>query len=389
VARNRKSSLSRARGRRVALIVLGATGLAAGACGRSNVLYTDDAFGSGQFARGGTGGALHTGGTGGTGGSGAIGVGGSVGGGGGTVSTGGSFAMGGSQSLGGSSGIAGAGGSFVAGAAGQGPFACSAVSATCDVFHEFPLQAGVTWGNGAFTGGITVFGALKREDDATGLHVTGEVATSMPGGFTLWFSRCSDLAAYTGLLMTLSGTSLPPNGYVTLQVLTNSDYPWQSAPEEGKGACTSATRSPTFSDCVPPEVEVKVTGSPLAIDWTAIMGGMPKAWSGTDSPRELVGLQWVFPVDEAQSYLVDLRLDDLYFISADAPTDCVTSAASGGMGGMGGMSGMAGGSGMAGISGMAGTAGTAEAGAGNEGGFGGEAGVPATGGAPDAGFGGI
>ena len=368
-------------------------GLAAGACGRSNVLYKDDAFGSGQVAKGGTGGGTHT--TGGSGGSGALG-GASVGGSSGSGATGGSFTMGGSTSLGGSAGIVGAGGSFVAGAGGEGPYACSAVSATCDVFHEFPLETGVTWGNGAFTGGISVFGELKREEDASGLHVTGFVSPMMQGGFTMWFSRCSDLAAYTGLLMTLSGTIASPSGYLTLRVLTNSNYPWQSAPQEGKGACTETTRDPTFGDCVAPEVEVMVTGSPLAIEWNDIMGGMPKAWSAMGSPSELVGLEWVFPVDDGQSYAVDVRLDDLYFISANAPTDCVSSmAGAGGMGGMGGMSGMSGIGGMSGLSGiggmsgMAGTAGTPEAGAGNEGGFGGEAGVPASGGAPEAGISGI
>lgn len=347
------------------------------------MLYTDDSFGSGEFTKGGSGGSHNTG------GSAALGVGGSFGGGGGSVSAGGSggtVAMGGSVAVGGSSGFQGTGGSFTAGASGEGPYACSAVSATCDVFHEFPLASGVTWGSGAFTGGISVFGDLTRVDDATGLHVTSQEVMSA-SGFTVWFSRCSDLSAYTGLLMTLSASILPPDGYVALQVLTNSDYAWQSAPEEGKGACTSMTRDPTFGDCVAPEVEVKVTGTPLAIDWTAIMGGMPKAWSTTDSPRELVGLQWTLRYDVRQgAYPVDLRLDDLYFISADAPIDCVSSM--GGMGGMGGIGGMSGNGGLAGSAG-GGTAGAPEAGVGNEGGLAGEAGNPTTGGAPDAGFGGI
>lgn len=373
--RNTKTSPSRQGTRRLALALMASAGLAAIACGRSNVLYAGDAYGSGQIGSGGSG-AVHTGGTG------AVGVGGSggsFGGSGGSVSTGGNFTTGGSVSLGGSGGSGG--GLPVAGASG-GPYACAGVEATCDAFHDFPLDTTVTWGNGAFTGGIAVFGNIVRDPDESFLRVAGTVS-GYGHGFNLWFTRCSDISAYSGVLMTLSGTA-SPDGYVTFQMLTNSDFPWQLRPQDGKGACTSMDPMNPWSDCVAPAIEFAVTGSPLAVSWSAISGGLPVAWDPQASPGEIVGLQWLFPWNGVE-YDVDLRLDELYLLSAGSPISCVSS-----MGGVGGMSGMGGIAGLAGSggAGTAGEAGASQGGVGNEGGSG-DAGAPASGGAPDAGFGGI
>lgn len=356
-------------------------GIAAIACGRSNVLYTGDAYGSGQIGSGGSG-AVHTGGTGGVGKGGS----GGAGGGGGTLSGGGTFGMGGTIAAGGSSG--GSAGAPSMGGVSGGPYACSGVEATCDAFHDFPFGTEPNWGDGAFTGGIAVFGELTRDMDATGLHVTGTI-TSLASGFNLWFTRCSDLSAYTGVLMTLSGTAMP-SGYVTFQVLTNSTYPWQPRPQDGKGACTSPDPLDPYGYCVPPSVDVFVTGFPVAMTWSALSGGMPVAWDTMTSPQEIVGLQWLLPFD-GTPYSVDLRLDDLYLLSSEAPVDCVSSM--GGMGGVGGIGGMSGAAGIAGTAGsaggIAGEAGAPQGGVGNEGGMSGEGGAPATAGAPESGFGGI
>jgi len=356
---------------------MASAGLTAIACGRSNVLYTGDAYGSGHIGSGGSG-AVHTGGTG------ANGVGGSGGSGakGGSVNTGGSFATGGSVAVGGASGSSGSSGmSPVAGASG-GPFACAGVEATCDAFQDFPVSTMISWGSGAFTGGITTFGSVMRDSDETGVHVVGTV-DGYGSGFVFWFTRCSDLSAYTGALMTLSGTA-SPEGYITFQPLTNSDYPWQPRPQDGKGACTSSDPSNPWTDCVAPSVEFAVTGSPLAVSWSAISGGAPVKWDDLASPRELVGLQWLFPFN-GTAYSVDLRLDELYLLSAESPVSCVSAAGGmGGMGGIGGIGGMAG----SGGAGTAGQAGGEQGGVGNEGGMSGEAGV-GTAGSPDAGFGGI
>ena len=359
-------------------------GLAAIACGRSNVLYTGDAYGSGQVGSGGSG-AVRTGGTGGGIGKGGSG-GSSFGGGGGTLSAGGTGATGGNVATGGSAGL---GGSFPMGGASGGPYACPGVEATCDAFHDFPLDVSeVTWGNGAFTGGIAVFGDIVRESDSTGLHVTGTVS-GYGSGFNLWFTRCSDISAYSGVLMTLTGTAAP-NGYVTFQLLTNSDYPWQPRPEDGKGACTAPDPADPWSYFVAPAVDVFVAGFPVAMTWAAISGGVPVAWDAMASPQEIVGLQWLFPYD-GTAYAIDLRLDDLYLLSSEAPVECVGSM--GGMGGMGGIGGMSGAGGMAGTAGsaggIAGEAGAPQGGVGNEGGMPGEAGAPATAGASEGGFGGI
>lgn len=356
-------------------------GIAAIACGRSNVLYTGDAYGSGQIGSGGSG-AVHGGGSGGLGKGGSVGVGGA----GGTLSAGGSVGFGGSIAAGGSSGGAGgSGGMIPVAGTGGGPYACPGVEATCDAFHDFPFGTDVTWGSGAYTGGLAVFGSVARDMDSTGVRVTGTVQ-DYGSGFQLWFTRCSDISAYTGVLMTLSGTAAP-NGYVTFQVLTNSDYPWQPRPQDGKGACTSPDPLDPWQYCVAPAVDVFVTGFPVAMTWSAISGGSPVAWDSMTGPEEIVGLQWLFPFD-GTPYTVDLRLDDLYLLSSEAPIDCVSST--GGMGGIGGMSGAGGIGGMpGGAGGLAGTAGAPEAGAGNEAGMSGEGGAPGTAGASEGGFGGI
>jgi len=379
VLRNTPPERSRQRTRRQALTFLTASGLAAIACGRSNVLYPGDAYGSGQIGSGGSG-AVHTGGTG------ALGVGGSGGGLGGTgggVNTGGAVTTGGTFTTGGTMGSAGG---FPSAGASGGPYACAGVEATCDAFHDFPLDTAVTWGNGAFTGGIAVFGNLVRDPDDSLLRVAGTVS-DYGTGFVVWFTRCSDISAYTGVLMTLTGTA-SPEGYVTFQMLTNSDHPWQPRPQDGKGACTSTDPTNPWVDCIAPAIEFAVTGTPLAVSWSAISGGFPVAWDAQASPREIVGLQWLFPWN-GTDYDVDLRLDELYLLSAESPVSCVSSL--GGMGGMSGTSGMGGIAGLAGSggAGTAGEAGAAQGGVGNEGGTAGDAGAPAAGGSPDAGFGGI
>jgi hypothetical protein len=352
-------------------LLAGAT-IGASACGRSAVFYEEDSFSTGD--RVGAGGA-HTGGTGGRGGLG------------GAAGTSGSANVGGNGTAGGAAGIAG-----MSPVGGAGPFACPSVAPTCNTYTEFPADPGVTWGRGAFTGGFSVYGAgLARDPDASVFRVTGTVG-GYGRGFTIWFTRCSNLAEYTGVQMTLSG-SAGPDGLIAFQPLTNSDYPWQPRPQDGKGACTSASSNP-YDDCIQPAVEFLVTGAPLFISWTAISGGTPVMWDAMASPSEIVGLQWEFPWSDGKApYMVDLSLDDV-FLWGEGSVNCGSSQ--GGMGGMGGGagSGVAGsGTSGGGSGGHAGAAAAGASGAGNEGGAGngaaGEAGAPGSGAPGFAGFGGI
>src|SRR6185369_819453 len=149
---------------------------------------------------------------------------------------------------------------------------------------------------------------------------------------------------------TLSGSL---DSTIRFQPLTNSDFPWQPWPQDGKGACTSTDPTNPWVDCVPPSVEFALTSSPLAVSWSAISGGSPVPWNGMVSPRELVGLQWLFPWNGVD-YDVDVTLDEVYLISAESPISC--SSSMGGMGGVGGIGGTAGMAGRGGA-GMAGQAG--------------------------------
>lgn len=356
------------------------------ACGRSTVLYEGDAFGTGLPSHGSVGGSGAHGGTGGTGGR-------ATGGTGGSLNTGGSSTTGGTGmgvggSVGGMVGVSGGGGM------GPGPFACAAVTPTCDAFREFPDTTQISWGSGSFTGGITVWGpGLQRDMDSSRLHVTGTVTGY--SGIVIWFSHCSDLSQVSGIQMTLTGTA-GPNRPITFQPLTNSDYPWQPQPLDAKGACTAKDPSNAYAECIPPYVDFQLPSGPLFIAWSAFGGGIPVPWNSVSSPREIVGLQWQFSWSStATPYDVDFTIDDV-FLSGQASVDCASP-----LGGTGGMSGAGGTAGSGGISGSAGATmggfgGTSQGGSANEGGAagvveagaGGETGT-SSGGAPDAGFGGI
>jgi len=373
-----------------------------GACGRTDVWYRDDAYGAqgGSHLIGGTGGkagsgtgkggtgsgAVSTGGTsvtGGTGGSfgtgGSVGIGGTFGAGG---SNGGGSGRGGSpgfggRSAGGRGGAGNAGRSGAAGTAGAGatgPFACPGTLPTCDRYTNFALTNDITWGSGAFTGGIAVFGSgIYRVGDTSQIHVAGSV-DGYGNGFVIWFTTCSDLRNATGVFFTATGTT-DFMDQVQFSPMVNSDYPWQSAPENGKGACTSSNPSDPWGDCVLPYRNVLLSTQPQSIYWTSVVGGAPVAWNANTSPGELIGLQWLFPYDaNVGAYDIDVTLDNVGFIDANpSAVDCGYTLGAGGAGGMGGA---------AGFGGTAGFGGVPVAGATSSGGV-------SFGGASNAGFGGL
>ncbi|HEV8548345.1 MAG TPA: hypothetical protein VGQ57_04935, partial [Polyangiaceae bacterium] len=375
----RTASRSRGRARRQAWASLALATLAAVGCGRSAVFYEDDSWGArAQAGTGATGGGAPIGGassngTGGTGGTGTKG------------GTGGSARGGSSTTTGGSSGISGS-----AGFAPVGPFACEAVAATCTSFTEFPNGQGVTWGSGAFAGGVTVTGSgLTRAEDSSALRVSGVVQDS-DSGFELWFRGCADLSAFTGVEMTLSGHAGDRDSII-FQPLTSDDYFWEAHPEEARGACTPPDRAIAEEYCVEPRVEFAVIDTPVLVSWNAFTGGSPSPWSPTDSPKQIIGLRWRFPwTANMSAYKVDLTVDDVMLFGPELGS-CVGSP--GGAGGMGGLGGSAGhsptggagaaggraggfGGGAGGSSAGGGAGGGEQAGAGNEGGVAGQAGEP-------------
>ena len=373
-----------------------------GACGRTDVWYRDDAYGAqggnshliggtggkagSSSGKGGKGGSVSTGGTsvtGGTGGS--FGTG-------GTVSTGGSFGTGGStggasgrggspafggRSAGGRGGAnnAGRGGSGgAAGAGAMGPFACPGTLPTCDRYTNFAVTSDISWGSGAFTGGVSVFGSgLYRVYDTTQIRVVGTV-DDYGNGFVIWFTTCSDLRSATGVFFTLTGVT-DFMDQMQFSPMTNSDYPWQSAPENGKGACTSSDPADPWRECVLPYRNVTLSSQPQSIYWTSVVGGAPVPWNASTSPGELIGIQWLFPYDPTVgAYDVDVMLDNVGFIdTSPSAIDCGPTFGTGGAGGIGGA---------AGSGGSAGFGGLPVAGATSSGGV-------SFGGASNAGFGGL
>jgi hypothetical protein len=342
------------RGRSLALLIVLAVDLGVFACGRSDVLYKDDAFGPGRGTGGvggtvGTGGSVHV--TGGTGGSrsaggttgGGVSTGGSVSAG-GSVSTGGGF-TGGSGGVGvGGVGVGGVGGS-VGGVAGSlpsagrsgGPYGCVGVAPTCNEFTSFSLTDGATWGTGNFTGGVTAFGpSVTRVMDTSAVHITGTVL-DYGTGIIIWFANCSNLKGYSGIEFTVSG-STGYGSFIYFMPLTNSDYAWQPRPQDLRGACTSSTPETPYADCVEPQVSISLGASPVIVPWQAVHGGAPVVWNDVASPTEIVGLQWLLPYDPTYgAYDFDVTLDNVSLYAGGV--DC----GPGSFGGMGGMAGASGG----------------------------------------------
>lgn len=369
---------------------MAALGVAIVACGRSNVLYQGDAYGvhsGGATSSGGhagTGGFSTGGTTGGTGAGGTTSTGGTFV----TGGTGGSLSAGGTTARGGTGGVAMGGSSALAGAsgmAGAGGFTCDGVSATCDVFTSYSTDPGATFGVGNFTARFVVFGSgLSAEaPSASRLHVTGQVA-GVGSGIVLWFDRCSDLTAFSGIRFLLQG--MLESNSVTLFLVTNSDYPVD--PMLGKGACTT-------SDCEAPAALAAPFAEPVTYAWPAFTGGKPVLWDPKYGMNELIGIEWIFPYDASLGpYDVDVTLEDVGF-AGGAGVECAPL----GMGGMGGMSGGGGfggfgGSGgnqggfggvTAGSAGTGGTSGGGTSGGGGTGGSGGTGGAAGAAGATDAG----
>ena len=374
---------------------MGWASFAAVACGRSDVWYQAGAFGAhssvgaagGSIGAGGTGhggggkgGGVSSGGTGGTTG-GSVNTGGSGSGGVGGSASGRDFG-GGSGGVGGS--VAGSSGAPFGAGAGPGPFACDGSLPTCDAFTNFSTANGATWGLGGFTGGITSFGPqVERFDDSTAVHITGTVV-GYGSGIILYFTHCSDLAGYAGVVFTASGyTNF--NNRINFVPLMNSDFPWQPRPQDQLGACTSLTPNNPYADCVEPEVALYLSNSSNVVTWNDVRGGSPFAWQSLTSASELVGLEWLFPYDPAfGAYDFDVTLDDISFLGGGA-VDCGAFPL-GGMGGMGGIAGAAGtsGSGNGGRGGFSGAAGSVAVGGsgplGGEGGVGNEGGSQSGGG---------
>jgi hypothetical protein len=208
----------------------------------------------------------------------------------------------------------------------MGPYACDMPkAANCGVISDFSNVTAQTWGSGDFSGGVSVFGDIRRDAaTVTSLHVTGEVA-GFGRGFVVWLTWCSTLTAYAGITFTLSGTTtdaVDPNT-MDFAIQTNSNYPWQPfvATNTEKGACTVGDVLDVWSMCIAASTSVVLSASPTFVPWAQLSGGMPVAWNASLSPAEIVGLQWQFPWSEGRErYQIDVTLDDVTFTGGVGPT---------------------------------------------------------------------
>jgi hypothetical protein len=206
----------------------------------------------------------------------------------------------------------------VSSGAGGGPIACAGVEPGGEAITSFagldtttePLGTWGPIGNDTFWGGLYAYGAGVTGDSSGGhFHISGNVATY--SGFGLWFANCADASAFTGVTFYVQG-NVGASGTLTLEVLTNSDYP--ISPMEKKGACAYSSEQSKYTDCIQPSLVLPMppAGGTVTFSWTDLANGKPV---GSVDPTEIVGVQWAFTWADAMApYDVDVTLDDVAFV---------------------------------------------------------------------------
>ncbi|HWO14857.1 MAG TPA: hypothetical protein VNN80_35380 [Polyangiaceae bacterium] len=169
--------------------------------------------------------------------------------------------------------------------------------------------------------------ALGLVSDVTGgdWHITGRVAE--PAGFGLFFDcQLLDASRFAGVAFRVSG-QVGLDAVVTFRARSASNEvarDWFIATGNGApatfGRCFpeasqyDGTCSPSTSD-----VAVTAEGSDVVVRFADLTGGTPEAGV---NPAELTAIEWALPVPVAgdagvvESYVVDLRIDDIRFVEA-------------------------------------------------------------------------
>ncbi len=235
---------------------------------------------------------------------------------GGGTSVGGTTATdaGGSTS-GGSSAV---GGSTISGypTAGNGAFICRKGVPTGPAIA--PGTNG-TWGSaGPITGGsFAPYAGADADklvpDTATtagSVVLTATIAASGYSGYGLYFKdpdKCFNVASYSGVRMTIGGSSGGADVFLQLQM--NDNYPIDAT--NSKGACVG-----TWSDgCKNAEFKIAadaIPATPTAIDvpWASIAAGTPV---DLIDPSQLLGIQWQVNCVAADPCAVNLTIGEVSF----------------------------------------------------------------------------
>jgi hypothetical protein len=261
---------------------------------------------------------------------GVMGCGSSSGSGAGTAGSAGTSAQAGSSGAAGATGGAGTAGSAgnggsAGGAAGSGGGGSGGVFAGCFAGTVTPTSPTVTdftpVDGGAsipFMGGPTSFGTPSPEVNLTGGNLHAQV-TVVAGpepqtvGFGIYFGRCIDAGAYSGVKFDMSGTVL---GCTMTYAVNFSEDDWNAGLVDagtgggGNGACTLG-----MDACYPPSTTITATNQTVA--FSAVSGGSPA--HAVDKNR-VTGMTWQFAIDARpdggpnMACSIDVIIDNIVFV---------------------------------------------------------------------------
>ena len=126
-------------------------------------------------------------------------------------------------------------------------------------------------------------------------------------GAVFWLSTCTDVSAYTGLKLSISGDA---NVAAALQVQSSENYPIDTSAK--KGECPFTTCANMWTECVPPKTTLTVTADATDVElpWSSFTGGLPNE---SFSANQLVGIQFQFECQADVDCAVNLTLGSITF----------------------------------------------------------------------------
>jgi len=254
----------------------------------------------------------------------------------------------------GTAGSGGSGGSGTAGTTGTGGTGtggtsstknCTVAAATAADMNILDFNTAVAAGStpsfgsymaGMYGGGVYIYPDAMKEADGIGLtstfdgmtwHITGTVKTY--SGFGIYLTSVTDASMFGGFQYDLGGTftAIADGGAVPAATATLTITDVAHAVDSlhtTNGDMTCGTCAPTSSEfdgsCGAPSKVITITALPpttTTIHWNDLMNGKrPPQFSGeSPNPMSLTAIAWALPWAGAGSYMVDLTVDNIKYIT--------------------------------------------------------------------------
>jgi hypothetical protein len=234
---------------------------------------------------------------------------------GGMGGAGGTTAMGGTGgAAAGMAGMSGSGNTASSCAPGHNVFACGMQEITSTSFIDFTTYTlDRKWGkSNGIHGGTSLYKGTGEDltvaAEGADLKVTGTIPSMSYAGAVFWVSACSDVSAYQGVKLSISGDATVSG---SIQLQSSENYPVD--PSASKGECAYTSCDTRWTECMPPRTTFAVTTNPseVSYSWDDFMGGAPVE---TFSPNQLVGVQYQFECQDDADCDVNLTLGSVTFL---------------------------------------------------------------------------